>query len=302
MNTPIRPALGYTANHTICKNEFLLSNGNPSNFIDTWLFYSKDMDYKVILDTGSTDGTWEYLQQCAAKDPSIIIEQKTFVPWNFSEARNYNLAMIPSHVTWAFSADMDEFFSVNTLDVLEQELQRDSTITNLSCARLDIYNDPIIVGQQNRYAPSIGSNKIFRFGDYRWKSRIYEHLSWNKPGYENEYFSDRIFLVHNQDFSKKARGDLYLKMLTEVWEAGPGPDDYSWCMWFLVNHYFKERNFEMTFRTALDYLKADDTDRKKHSEIAGWIQMVLESKPSELTQELQDLANQKLGIGSIQIS
>ena len=40
-----------TAAYTICKNEI--------KKIDQWLYYTKDFDYRVILDTGSTDGTYE---------------------------------------------------------------------------------------------------------------------------------------------------------------------------------------------------------------------------------------------------
>ena len=49
-----------TAAYTICKNEI--------KKLDQWLYYTKDFDYRVILDTGSTDGTFEALQ----KVPNII--------------------------------------------------------------------------------------------------------------------------------------------------------------------------------------------------------------------------------------
>lgn len=52
---------GKTCAYTICKNE--IKN------IDTWYYYaSTSFDYYCILDTGSTDGTWERLQELAEKD------------------------------------------------------------------------------------------------------------------------------------------------------------------------------------------------------------------------------------------
>ena len=40
-----------TAAYTICKNEI--------KYVEKWLYYTKEFDYRVILDTGSTDGTYE---------------------------------------------------------------------------------------------------------------------------------------------------------------------------------------------------------------------------------------------------
>ena len=42
---------------------------NEIKKLDQWLFYTKDFDYRVILDTGSTDGTYEALK----KVPGIIL-------------------------------------------------------------------------------------------------------------------------------------------------------------------------------------------------------------------------------------
>ena len=41
--------------YAICKNE--------SKFISQWLDNMSEADYIVVLDTGSTDGTYEYLQK-----------------------------------------------------------------------------------------------------------------------------------------------------------------------------------------------------------------------------------------------
>lgn len=277
-----RTKLGYTANHTILKNE--LKN------IDKWLEYSKDMDYKVLLDTGSTDGSWEYLQELSQKDSSLIVEQKIYNPWRFDIARNYNLSMIPSNVSWVFSADMDEYFSINTLDQLEYAIEQRPDITNMSCARLDIYSYEVFVGQPKH----IGSNKIFRYGDYKWRSRIYEHVSWvHRDRSEVEIYNPNVFLIHDQDYKKQERPELYLKMLTEVWEQGTIEEDYDWCMWFLVNHYFKEQNLEMFIRTAVDFIPYAKEQNKK-DEVVATLQRFFQINPPEMTDELRSLILEKL--------
>ena len=97
-----------TAAYTICKNEI--------NRVEQWVHYTKDFDYRVILDTGSTDGTYEAFK----KVPGIIIDQYLVNPdeWRFDIPRNINLNMIPKEVDWALSPDVDEYFSINVLDNL----------------------------------------------------------------------------------------------------------------------------------------------------------------------------------------
>lgn len=226
--------IGTTCNYTICKNE--------SKKLEQWLWYSKPFDFKCILDTGSTDGTWEMLQEHAAKDHTLIIEQKEITPWDFSVARNYNLSMVPDHVDWCLSADMDEYFSKNVLAAMTALIAQYPHVTNISTTRLDIYSDEVFVGPPNH----LPSNKIHRRHDYNWKSRIYEHLIYNGGGQEAEIHSPNLFLIHDQDFKKEERSPLYLKMLLEAFHDDPHD---MWCLWFLCNHYYREKdlpNFIMT--------------------------------------------------------
>ena len=77
--------------YSICKNE--------KNNLLTYLTAAEEADYIVILDTGSTDGTWEALQEYAESPhwkSKLIIGQKIYSPWRFDIPRNDNLAMIPA--------------------------------------------------------------------------------------------------------------------------------------------------------------------------------------------------------------
>lgn len=271
-----RTKLGITSAHTILKNEL--------KFIDKWLDYTNHFDYRVLLDTGSTDGSFEYLQERAKSDPNLIIEQKTFTPWNFSIARNYNLSMIPSNTSWVFSPDLDEYFSINVLNELENLVMHRPEVTNMSCARLDLYSKEVFVGQPKH----LGANKIFRYGDYKWRSRIYEHVSWiHTNKYECEIYNPNVFLIHDQDYKKADREDQYLGLLTEVWKDGPNKDDYAWCMYFLVDYYFKNQNFEMFINTAIDYIPYTKELNKKEMVKSALINF-LQINPPELTIELKN--------------
>jgi glycosyltransferase involved in cell wall biosynthesis len=231
---------GKTAVYTILKNE--------KKYIEKWLYYADPFDYKVLLDTGSTDGSWELLQECAAKDPKLIIEQKTFNPWHFSNARNYNMTMIPEEVVWCLSPDLDEYYSINTHDMMEVIIDAVPTVTNIATTRLDIYSPTVFVGPPNH----IASNKIHRKADYHWVQPIYEHLRWKNDGYENEVYAEEIFLIHDQDFKKKERSELYIKMLREEYATNP---TNTWCLWFLIYHFYKSKNMEEYIPAVCDYLR-----------------------------------------------
>jgi glycosyltransferase involved in cell wall biosynthesis len=235
---------GKTAVYTILKNE--------AKYIEKWLYYADPFDYKVLLDTGSTDGSWELLQEAAAKDPKLIIEQKTFTPWRFNVARIHNLSMVPTDTKWCLSPDLDEYFSINTHDEMERIIDAVPHITNIACDRLDIYSRTVRVGPPN-YIPT---NKIHRYGDYTWVQPIYEHLRWiHTDRAEVELYSDDIFLVHDQDFKKKERPELYIKMLEEEYQTNP---TNTWCLWFLIYHYFNSQQLDKYVPAACDFIRYSD--------------------------------------------
>lgn len=230
---------GKTACYTILKNEI--------KYIEKWLYYAEPFDYRVLLDTGSTDGSWELLQEYAAKDPNLITEQKIFTPWRFDVARNYNLDMVPQEVQWCLSPDLDEYYSINTHDEMEVIISAIPDITCIASDRLDIYSSTVRVGPPNLQA----TNKIHRRHDYLWKERIYEHISWKHDGHEKELYSEDIFLIHDQDFKKKERSPLYIKLMEEEWTDNP---KNSWNNWFLLYHYYKSKQLEKYIPVACNYI------------------------------------------------
>lgn len=86
--------------YAICKNEI----NNVERFLNS---FSK-ADYLCIMDTGSTDGTWEYLQSAKEKYPNLIIDQQIITPWRYDTARNKSMKLIPKKTDIFFMADLDE--------------------------------------------------------------------------------------------------------------------------------------------------------------------------------------------------
>jgi uncharacterized protein YfkK (UPF0435 family) len=98
---------------------------------------------------------------------------------------------------------------------------------------------------------------------------IYEHLIYIGPGNENEVYNDKIFLVHDQDITKP-RDIMYPKMLKERYAEDPRD---SWNSWFLLNHYYRERNQLNYIEVAVNFLKfhnsrVDDKYREVHRDLS----------------------------------
>lgn len=233
-----------TCAYTICKNEI--------QFVEKWLYYTKDFDYRVILDTGSTDGTYEAFKNAE----SVIIEQKVFTPWRFDIARNYNLSMIPEDVDWCLSPDLDEYFSINVLEEMENTIKENPQVTNIACDRLDLYTKQVRVGPPH----TLPTNKIHRRHDYIWAQPIYEHLWFkHKDRYEYEIYNDMIYLIHDQDFKKQSRSELYIKMLKEEFETNP---TNCWTLWYLLNHYFKVQDLENFIKCGIIFVNHSHRDER----------------------------------------
>lgn len=67
-----------------------------------------EADYIVVLDTGSTDGTYERFQELAKKDSRIIVKQQVFSPWRFDLPRNIAMSLVPEDANILLSTDLDE--------------------------------------------------------------------------------------------------------------------------------------------------------------------------------------------------
>lgn len=244
-----------TAAYTICKNEI--------KFVEKWLYYSKDFTYRVLLDTGSTDGTWELLQEVSETDPNLIIEQKIFTPWHFSNARNYNLDMVPKDVDWCLSPDLDEYFSINVLDEMKKTMDEKSNVTNISCDRLDLYTKQVRVGPPN----TIPTNKIHRRHDYHWVQPIYEHLWFKFHGQrpEVEIYNKDIYLIHDQDFKKQSRPELYIQMLKDEYETNP---TNCWTLWYLLTHYYNIEDLENYVSCGITFINHTHKD-ERYTQVRG---------------------------------
>lgn len=101
--------------YAICKNE--------SKFVEAWIESMSEADYVVVLDTGSTDDTYEKL-----KGDSRIhkVSQQVISPWRFDVARNESMLLIPEDANILVCTDLDEVFEPGWAKTLRMNWQDDT--------------------------------------------------------------------------------------------------------------------------------------------------------------------------------
>lgn len=81
--------------YTIAKNE--------APRIGRMIESARDADYRLVLDTGSSDGTVD-----VARDAGAAVREASILPWRFDTARNVALSLLPPDVDIAICLEADE--------------------------------------------------------------------------------------------------------------------------------------------------------------------------------------------------
>ena len=231
--------------YAICKNEI--------KFIDKWLENMSEADYIVVLDTGSTDGTYEKLLE----DPRVtLVKQQEIKPWRFDVARNESMKLIPDDAEILVCTDFDELFEPGWAQLL-----RDNWVT----------------GQHNRchytyvwdHSETGEPQTIFTYDkihtrDLHWRFAAHEVL-W--PEDVNTYrdnaldLREHIVLHHWRDLSKSR--ESYLGLLKLACEEEPDCS-HIWSLYgreyLLANDY--ENAIDILFKT-LDCSDIEYADNQK---------------------------------------
>lgn len=139
----------------ICKNEI----ANLSAFLSSW---SEVADEIVILDTGSTDGTWEKLLDM--KEPKV---KPFYSAWKQDFAAARNEALRRCRGDWVVWADLDDRIDIASIPCIRQ-------IAELA---------PKDVAVAFQVASDMGNGTHHRFLQTRMFPRIHG-LEWERPVHE----------------------------------------------------------------------------------------------------------------------
>lgn len=112
------------AAYTICKNE--------AKHVLRWLDTTEGADCRVIVDTGSDDGTYELLERefqryKAGQRSPIYLHRISVSPWRFDDARNAALAHVPDDVDVCLILDMDELCAEGFFQTIREKWSERTT-------------------------------------------------------------------------------------------------------------------------------------------------------------------------------
>ena len=188
---------------TIIKNEM--------KFIARYLEKNKNADYICLLDTGSTDGTWEYLESQAQTNPKLIIQQKVYKPFRFDTARNDSMKLVPDDTNIIVMLDVDEYFlEDNWTDIVRDEIE----IDNERHMYVTYYRDASTYSLTD-YARFFEFPRMIQTKRYNWQYCVHEILCDDDTGSlgisetENVWWNN-LLIIHDPDLTKPR--DSYLDL------------------------------------------------------------------------------------------
>jgi len=188
---------------------------NELQHCERWAQSVADADYRVVLDTGSTDGTVEKLRELG-----VTVFEQRFDPWRFDHARNAALACLPTDTDICISQDMDEFLAEGWRPKMEAAWRMNET-TRLAYTYVFDYR---VGGPNDGYR----MDKIHARIGYQWKRPVHETV-FSTVGLENVAEDLSIVLNQIQDRSKDTRG-RYLPLLKMA--AEEDSDDSQISFWY----------------------------------------------------------------------
>lgn len=199
--------------------------------VDEWITSMNEADYIAVLDTGSTDGTYEKLLEYQKKEPDkFFISQKEIKPWRFDIARNESLKLVPEEANILMCTDLDERLHPGWAEILREKWEPGK---HTRCSYKYIWSH-LPNGEPGRI---FGYNKIHTW-DWIWKYPVHE-LLWNTKTHtelngwdECLNLFDEITLEHFP--ADKASRSSYLPLLELREEENP---DDMYGLIYLAHEY-----------------------------------------------------------------
>ena len=198
--------------YAICKNE--------SKNLDRWIdSVAYEADYIAILDTGSTDGTFERL--CNYSDNSFFLDswgykakifveqfdyQKEFGIMKFDKARNDSLKLVPNDTDVCFRLDFDEIPVKGWSEIIKQRFNEGFTEVLGECITFDEDGNETKRWKTRNVHPNNPH--------WIWTRVIHEVISYfgnDEKSEVKQVFDERFIINHFPDKSKDRT--FYIELL-----------------------------------------------------------------------------------------
>lgn len=220
--------------YTITKNE--------ERFIKRWADSCVEADFRLIVDTGSTDATVEEARRNGCEVASICIN-----PWRFDDARNASLALVPTDIDFCIALDADEILQSGWREALERI---PLNVTRPRYKYVWSWNSDGVEGL------TYSGDKIHARKNYRWVHPVHEVLTCTAQ--EVQSFCHGLEIHHHPDSSKSR--SQYLPLLELAVRERPGDDRNQF---YLGREYMFNGQNENAERHLLRHLELSTWDAER---------------------------------------
>ena len=197
---------------------------NEEQFIKRWAESCADADYRILLDTGSSDNSVAVAKECG-----VIVHEQTFTPWHFAKARNHLLDLIPDDVDWIINLDVDEIIGRGWRKHL-QTVPTDGTVNRPRYLYTWNWEEKIFNGdvvdhwatiERGKPGLQYHGDKITARYTHRWKHPVHE-VNITQEGFEERQCFTDLRIYHFADDTKPR--SQYLPLLIQAVEEDPEDD------------------------------------------------------------------------------
>lgn len=188
--------------YAICKNEI--------RFAKRWYESVCEADHIFVLDTGSADGTQDFLKTC----PNTTVVCEEIHPWRFDTARNRSLSLVPEDTDICVCIDLDEVFHKGWRAAAEQAWSEDTKQLR--------YRYTWNFNEDGSEGTVFEIEKIHARQGWKWVHPVHEILQWQGEGKPKTARAQGIQVDHLAD-NTKSRAQ-YLPLLELAVKENPTDD------------------------------------------------------------------------------
>jgi len=213
--------------YAISKNEILHAQ--------RWAKATAGADYRIVADTGSTDGTQE-----ALKELGITVHQIHVKPFRFDMARNAALALVPDDADVCLILDLDEVPEPKFFDKVRKAWKPGADLGWISMKT-----------DENKWE----RDRIHSRWNWHWKYPCHEVNIWYGEHDPTDCDIRHAVIEHLPD-NKKSRGQ-YIELLERAVKEFP-TDPRMWA--YMCREYFFYQKWEEVIKAAANKLENQGWD------------------------------------------